>query len=154
MKVAKLFYFVAFLITIKVFVPGLNNEGLVDAKRAASSSKSLKKFDKDMLKKKRNQKIMMISTIATSLALLIGSALGGYNLYQQKNSKKSREPTIINRPPTNTETRNLSRSQEDISKIPPTPAAPSRPSSTPTPPTTTPTTTPSTTSSPYTRTYG
>ncbi|ANQ06764.1 Early transcribed membrane protein, partial [Plasmodium coatneyi] len=111
MKLAKLFYFVAFLITIKVFVPGFNNDGLVEAKKA-SNAKSLKKIDKDMLRKKRNKKIMIISTIATSLALLIGSALGGYNYYKQKNTKKLQSKTG---------TRNLSKSQEDISKVPITP---------------------------------
>ncbi|GAB65354.1 early transcribed membrane protein, partial [Plasmodium cynomolgi strain B] len=119
MKLAKLFYFVAFLITIKVFVPGLNNDGLVQAKSASADSKSLKKLDNDMLKKQRNQKIMIISTIATSLAILLGGALGGYSYYKQKKTKKPNTPIITNRPMGKGETRNLSRSQEDISKIPP-----------------------------------
>ncbi|KJP85548.1 hypothetical protein AK88_04814 [Plasmodium fragile] len=130
MKLTQVFYFVALLITIKVFVPGLNNNGLVQAKSAGSDSKSLKKLDKDMLKKKRNQQIMIISTIASSLALLIGTALGGYNYYQQKNSKKSNGPVITNVSQTRTETRNLSRSQEDLSKVPAAPTLTSNASST------------------------
>ncbi|CAI7719008.1 early transcribed membrane protein [Plasmodium vivax] len=119
MKLAKLFYFVAFLITIKVFVPGVNNDGFVQAKSAGADSKSLKKLDNDMLRKQRNQKIMIISTIATSLALLLGGALGGYGYYKQKKSKGPDTPIITNKPFGKGDTRNLSRSQEDISKIPP-----------------------------------
>lgn len=116
MKLAKLFYFVAFLITIKVFVPGLNNDALVEAKTVAAETKSLKKLDNDMLKKQRKQKLMIISTIATSLALLLGGAFGGYSYYKQKKNKKPKGPVITNKPSPKTETTPLIKSQEDPSK--------------------------------------
>ncbi|EUD65091.1 hypothetical protein C922_04491 [Plasmodium inui San Antonio 1] len=116
MKLAKLFYFVAFLITIKVFVPGLNNDGLVEAKTVPAETKPLKKLDNDILKKQRKQKLMIISTIATSLAILLGGAFGGYSYYKQKKNKKPQGPVITNRPSPKTETKTVTNSQEDLPK--------------------------------------
>ncbi|CAD49271.1 hypothetical protein PFAG_06069 [Plasmodium falciparum Santa Lucia] len=85
MKLSNLFYVFALLISMNVFVPGFMN---VLGKNVNVDSIVMSKID-EMQKKKQQQKIIMISTVVTGLALLLGSALGfGYL------SKSNKKPEV------------------------------------------------------------
>ncbi|SOV11526.1 early transcribed membrane protein 4 [Plasmodium sp. gorilla clade G2] len=80
MKLSNLFYVFALLISMNVFVQGKNVN--VD-------NIGMTKID-EMQKRKQQQKIIMISTVVTGIALLLGSALGlGY---LSKSNKKAEVP--------------------------------------------------------------
>ncbi|SBS95814.1 early transcribed membrane protein [Plasmodium ovale curtisi] len=116
MKITKIFYFVAFLLAIKVFVPGMN-DSLVDAKAVGPDAKTLKKVDDDIARKQKHQTIMIISSIATGIALLLGGALGGYGYYRHKKVKGS-ENNQTSKPLGKGDPKSFSRSSEDVSKHP------------------------------------
>ncbi|KAI4840181.1 early transcribed membrane protein [Plasmodium brasilianum] len=91
MKLTRVFYIIAFLLTIKILVPGFNNVE-VEAKNPVADAKSVKKVDDDIQRKQRNQKILLISSVATSVAIILGSLLGGLGYYKQKKIRGGNVP--------------------------------------------------------------
>ncbi|KYO02921.1 early transcribed membrane protein 4 [Plasmodium gaboni] len=86
MKLSNLFYVFALLISMNVFVQGFKN---VQGKNVNVDNIGMSKVD-EMQKRKQQQKIIMISTVVTGIALLLGSALGlGY---LSKSNKKAEVP--------------------------------------------------------------
>ncbi|SOV74245.1 early transcribed membrane protein 4 [Plasmodium sp. gorilla clade G3] len=83
MKFSNLFYVFALLISMNVFVPGFMN---VQGKNVNVDNMGMSKID-EMQKKKQQQKMIMISSVVTGIALLLGSALGFG--YLSKSNKKS-----------------------------------------------------------------
>ncbi|CDU16848.1 early transcribed membrane protein [Plasmodium yoelii] len=85
MKLAKALYFVAFLLAIKVLTPGSNN--YVEAK-PANTKKVTKSADNAFIKKIKNKKVALISTIAATLALAIATTFGVMHFQKKQDDKK------------------------------------------------------------------
>ncbi|ETB60831.1 hypothetical protein YYC_02180 [Plasmodium yoelii 17X] len=102
MKLAKALYFVAFLLAIKVLTPGYNN--CVEAK-PANSKKVTKSGNNAFIKKIKNNKVAFISTLAGTIALVIGTTLGVMHFQKKESddnsSPDSKTPLIVARKNTN-----------------------------------------------------
>ncbi|CRG97965.1 early transcribed membrane protein [Plasmodium gallinaceum] len=82
MKFSKIFFFFAFFLTIKLLAPCSCDVDRVENPR--ENDVGLMKLEEDLERKKKNEKMILISSVATGIAVLLGSALGlGY--YAQKN---------------------------------------------------------------------
>ncbi|SBT75999.1 Malarial early transcribed membrane protein (ETRAMP), putative [Plasmodium ovale] len=93
------------------------NDSLVDAKTVGPDAKTLKKVDDDISRKQKHQTIMIISSIATGIALLLGGALGGYGYYRHKKAKgseNSQGTKLLGK----VDPKSFSKSSEDIPKHP------------------------------------
>ncbi|SBT31926.1 early transcribed membrane protein (ETRAMP) [Plasmodium ovale wallikeri] len=93
MKITKILYLFAALLAVNFIAPSFYNN-TVSAKKVAPGYKKLT----DAEKKKRNQKIMMISSIASGVALLLGTALGLGIHYKNKHDNKKGAPAAKKEP--------------------------------------------------------
>ncbi|SCL99812.1 early transcribed membrane protein [Plasmodium chabaudi chabaudi] len=84
MKLAKAFYFVAFLLAVKVLTPGSNN--YVEAKPA--KSKKVAKGGNGFIRKIKDNKIAFLSTLAATIGLAIGTTFGVMHLQKKKGGNK------------------------------------------------------------------
>ncbi|KJP89031.1 hypothetical protein AK88_01323 [Plasmodium fragile] len=91
MKITKVLYLLAALLAVNFIAPSFYNN-VVDAKKA--SYKKLTPAER----KKRNQKIMMISSIASGIAVLLGTALGLGFHYKGKRGNRRGTPAAKKEP--------------------------------------------------------
>ncbi|GAW79584.1 early transcribed membrane protein [Plasmodium gonderi] len=95
MKITKALYFIAALLAVNLIAPSFYNN-VVSGKKAAAGYRKLT----DAEKKKRNQKIMMISSIASGIAILLGTALGlGLHYKNRKQDNKTSNPAVPKKEP-------------------------------------------------------
>ncbi|SOV15281.1 early transcribed membrane protein 11.1 [Plasmodium sp. gorilla clade G2] len=79
MKVTKILYFVFFMFALNFIAPNNEHNGYVEAKKKLTPAEI----------KKRNQKYMMYSAIASGIAVLLGASIGlGVHFSKQKAPKK------------------------------------------------------------------
>ncbi|ANQ09722.1 Early transcribed membrane protein [Plasmodium coatneyi] len=92
MKITKVLYLIAALLAVNFIAPSFYNN-VVEAKKAGGY-KNLSPAER----KKRNQKIMMISSIASGIAVLLGTALGLGIHYKSSGSNNKRGATTVPSP--------------------------------------------------------
>ncbi|KEG01157.1 early transcribed membrane protein [Plasmodium vinckei vinckei] len=100
MKLAKAFYFFAFLLAINVLVPGSNN--YVEAK---PKSKKVAKGGNGFIRKIQNNKVAFLSTLAATIALAIGTTFGVMHLQKKNDGKPTNTKAVKNTPAKNTPTK-------------------------------------------------
>ncbi|EDL43225.1 early transcribed membrane protein (ETRAMP) [Plasmodium vivax] len=93
MKITKVLYLFAALLAVNFIAPSFYNN-VVAGKKVAAGYKKLT----DAERKKRNQKIMMISSIASGIAVLLGTALGLGLHYKNKQDNKKGTPNTKKEP--------------------------------------------------------
>ncbi|ANQ06543.1 Uncharacterized protein PCOAH_00008160 [Plasmodium coatneyi] len=87
MKITKVLYLIAALLAVNFIAPSFYNN-VVEAKKAGGYKKL-----SPAERKKRNQKIMMISSIASGIAVLLGTALGLGIHYKNGSGNKKGTPS-------------------------------------------------------------
>ncbi|SBT86603.1 early transcribed membrane protein [Plasmodium malariae] len=85
MKITKIVYIFATLLAVNIIAPSFYNTVVAGKNVAQTGYKKLTEAER----KKRNQKIMMISSIASGIAVLLGTALGLGLHYKNKQPKKA-----------------------------------------------------------------
>ncbi|CAA9986824.1 early transcribed membrane protein, putative [Plasmodium knowlesi strain H] len=93
MKITKVLYLIAALLAVNFIAPSFYNN-VVEGKKVSGGYKKLTPAER----KKRNQKIMMISSIASGIAVLLGTALGLGMHYKNNRGNKGTPAQRRNEP--------------------------------------------------------
>ncbi|KYN96363.1 early transcribed membrane protein 11.1 [Plasmodium reichenowi] len=90
MKVTRILYFVFFIFALNFIAPNKEHNGYVEAKKKLTPAEI----------KKRNQKIMMYSAIASGVAVLLGASIGlGVHFSKKKSPKKKVVRQVVKKNP-------------------------------------------------------
>ncbi|CRG94418.1 hypothetical protein PGAL8A_00180700 [Plasmodium gallinaceum] len=116
MKFSKVLFIFSVFLAVKYFNPchcdneNAPSEQIIQVPSSALDEASLAKVDLDIEKKKRNEKLLLISSIATGLAVLIASAVGLGIYTKKRGESEEEEPAEKN---SNEETKNSEQGDEN-----------------------------------------
>ncbi|CAD2102073.1 early transcribed membrane protein [Plasmodium vinckei] len=91
MKLAKALYFIAFLLAIKVLIPGSNN--YVEANPEIINT-TTKDSNNSFTRKNKNNKVAVISTILATLALAAAGTTFGVMHLKKKEGDSKKKPVL------------------------------------------------------------